>query len=62
MAPAAVSARLREVARRSDLHRERRLETKVDMAPAAVSARLREASELRRLCLALRAQPPATRK
>ena len=51
--PAAVSARLREVARLSDLRPENRLAYKVDMAPAAISRRLRMVSDLRRDCLAL---------
>jgi len=55
MSPAAVSARLREVARLSDLRAERRLATKVDMRPEAVSARLRQVQQLRALCLSVRA-------
>lgn len=50
---AAVSARLREVARLSDLSPEKRLSYKVDMSPAAISRRLRLVSDLRRDCLAL---------
>ncbi len=49
--PAAVSARLREVGRRSDLRAERRLDTKIDMSPAAISRRLRTVGQLTSLCL-----------
>ncbi len=51
--PAAVSARLRQVARLSDLRAENRLAYKIDMAPTAISRRLRIVSDLRRDCLAL---------
>jgi hypothetical protein len=53
MTPAAVSARLREVGRLSDLGAERRLETKVDMGAAAVTRRLRAVAGLTALCLRL---------
>ncbi len=66
--PAAVTARLREVRRLSDLTTENRLACKVDMSPAAVTHRLRVVSMLRRGCLALvrlgeangLGEPPAT--
>ena len=51
--PAAVTARLKEVSRLSDLRPENRLACKVDMSPAAVTRRLRKVSMLRRSCLAL---------
>lgn len=51
--PEAVSARLREVARQTDLRTNRRLEAKVDYAPDAVSRRLRLVEALRRACLRL---------
>ena len=47
MSPEAVTERLREVARRSDLRTENRLATKVDMSPEAVTRRLRLQSRLR---------------
>lgn len=55
MRPEAVSARLREVARRADLRTGHRLEAKVDYSAGAVSGRLREVARLRRLCLQLAA-------
>jgi hypothetical protein len=48
---AAVSERLRALARLSDLRSGRRLATKVDMSPRAVTRRLELMSELRRCCL-----------
>ena len=51
MSPEAVTERLREMSRLSDLRTENRLATKVDMSPAAVARRLRRQSELRRACL-----------
>ena len=51
--PAAVTARLKEVSRQSDLRTENRLAYKVDMSPAAVTHRLQVVSMLRRDCLAL---------
>ena len=53
MSAAAISARIREVADRSDLHVERMGEAKVDYSPAAISARIREAAQLLRLCQSL---------
>lgn len=53
MSPAAVSARLRAVARLSDLRAERRLDTKLDMRPAAITRRLRTVGSLTALCLKL---------
>lgn len=50
MSPAAISARLREVSRLSDLDRDLRLHGKVDYSPEGISARLREVGELNRLC------------
>ena len=50
---AAVSERLQEVARLSDLRSENRLAYKIDMSRDAVSRRLRVVSDLRRDCLAL---------
>jgi hypothetical protein len=51
MSPAAVTERLREMSRLSDLRTAHRLAAKVDMSPAAVTRRLRRQSELRRTCL-----------
>jgi len=51
--PGAVTFRLREVGRLSDLRTENRLAAKVDMSPAAVSRRLRVVAMLRRACLKL---------
>ncbi len=51
--PAAVTARLREVSRLSDLATEKRLACKIEMSSAAVTRRLRVVSMLRRDCLAL---------
>lgn len=48
--PEAVSARLREVARLTDLSPEKRLDYKIDYSPEAVSRRLRKASALRDAC------------
>ena len=53
MSPEAISARLREVSRISDLRPERRLDGKIDMSPEGVASRLREASDLFALCLQL---------
>jgi hypothetical protein len=53
MAPSAISARLRAVARLSDLRVERRLDTKIDMRPSSVSRRLRTVGALTSLCLRL---------
>jgi hypothetical protein len=50
MTPEAVSARLREVGRLTDLRASKRLETKIDMRPAAVSRRLRTVGLLTDLC------------
>lgn len=50
---AAVTARLREVSRLSDLRTENRLAYKIDMSPPAVTRRLRTVSMLRRSCLTL---------
>ena len=52
MSPEAVTERLREMSRRSDLRTAYRLVTKVDMSPEAVTRRLRRQSDLRRACLA----------
>lgn len=51
MSPEAVTERLREVSRLSDLRTSHRLAAKIDMSPAAVTRRLRRQSELRRTCL-----------
>jgi hypothetical protein len=51
--PAAVTSRLREVDRLSDLRSDHRLAAKVDMSPAAVGRRLRVVAMLRRDCLKL---------
>lgn len=51
--PAAVTARLREVGRLSDLSTGKRLANKVDMSPSALSRRLKTVSMLRRSCLKL---------
>ncbi len=51
MSPEAVTERLREMSRLSDLRTENRLATKVDMSPEGVTRRLRRQSELRRACL-----------
>jgi hypothetical protein len=51
--PLAVTARLREVGRLSDLRTENRLAAKVDMSPAALGRRLRVVAMLRRDCLRL---------
>ena len=50
-APGALTARLRELSRLSDLRRSERLATNVDVSPAAVTRRLRRLSELRDYCL-----------
>ncbi|MFP3941785.1 MAG: hypothetical protein ACLF0P_15935 [Thermoanaerobaculia bacterium] len=52
MSPEAVTQRLRELSRMSDLRTANRLAAKVDMSPEAVTRRLRRQSELRRTCLA----------
>ena len=51
MSPEAVTGRLQEISRLSDLRTSQRLVTKVDMSPEAVTRRLRRQSELRRTCL-----------
>jgi hypothetical protein len=51
--PEAVTERLREVGRLSDLRKDRRLAHKVDMSPEAVTHRLRVVSMLRGSCLEL---------
>ena len=51
--PEAVTERLREVERLSDLRTENRLACKVDMSPAGVTRRLRTVSMLRDSCLEL---------
>lgn len=51
--PEAVTERLREVDRLSDLRTENRLACKVDMSPAAVTRRLATVSMLRDACLEL---------
>ena len=51
--PKAVTERLREVGRLSDLRPDRRLAQKVDMSPEAVTRRLRVVSMLRDSCLEL---------
>lgn len=51
--PEAISRRLREVSRISDLRPDRRLDAKIDMSPEGVASRLREASDLYALCLEL---------
>lgn len=51
MSPEAVTERLLEMGRLSDLRTGHRLATKVDMSPEAVTRRLRRQSELRRACL-----------
>ncbi len=48
--PAAVTDRLREAGRRSDLTTGRRLEATTDYSAAAVTRRLRRVSDLRDLC------------
>jgi hypothetical protein len=53
MDASAVSARLRELGRLSDLRTERRLDTKVDMRAAGLSRRLRTVAGLTALCLRL---------
>lgn len=53
MSPEAVTRRLREVGRLSDLGPAARAFAKVDMSPASVTRRLRRVSQLRRLCLDL---------
>ena len=53
MTASAVSARLRDVGRLSDLRADRRLDTKLDMRPASVSRRLRTVARLTSLCLRL---------
>lgn len=49
----AITARLREVAKQSDLQAEHRLVHKLDMTPAGITARLASVESLRRLCAAL---------
>ena len=51
--PGALTARLRELSRLTDLRTSERLATKVDVSPAAVTHRLRRLSELRDYCLRL---------
>ena len=51
--PSAVTGRLREVGRLSDLRTANRLACKVEMSASAVTHRLRVVSMLRRACLAL---------
>ena len=51
MPPEAVTARLREMSRLSDLSPDKRLAAKVDMSSEAVSRRLRLQSRLRETCL-----------
>jgi hypothetical protein len=51
MSREAVTQRLREMSRRSDLSASRRLATKVDMSPPAVTRRLRVQAALRAACL-----------
>lgn len=51
--PEAISRRLREVSRLSDLRPERRLDSKIDLSPEGVASRLREASDLYTLSLQL---------
>lgn len=53
MAMSAVSARLRDVGRLSDLRVDRRLDTKVDMRSSSVTRRLRTVGSLTSLCLRL---------
>ena len=58
MSPGAVAARIREVARLSDLRRDRAPEGRADYSPAGIGRRLREVEQLRRLCETLgRAKP-----
>ncbi len=57
MSPAAISQRLRQVARHSDLRSAHRLSAKSDMSPEAVTRRLRTVSKMRRICLALGSPP-----
>jgi hypothetical protein len=54
MTAAAVTRRLEQAAKLSDLRVERALEGKVSLAAEAVSARLRVVSELRKLGLRLK--------
>jgi hypothetical protein len=61
MSPSAISQRLREASKQSDLTATRRLATKVDMSPAAVTQRLRTQSALRDACLAWGRRLPAPR-
>ncbi len=58
MSPDAISARLRKLAKLSDVHKSRRLDTKIDMSPSAVSRRLRTVSSLTSLCLRLGRHKP----
>lgn len=51
--PAEVSARLRRLAQASNLRRDLRLETKVDLRPQAVSRRLQAVGRVTSLCLKL---------
>jgi hypothetical protein len=61
MSREAVTRRLREMSRRSDLSASRRLATRVDMSPAAVTRRLRVQAALRDACLAWgRSRPPGS--
>ena len=61
MSREAVTRRLREMSRRSDLSAARRLATKVDMSPAAVTRRLRVQAALREACLTWgRRRPPGS--
>jgi hypothetical protein len=59
MSPHAVTQRLREASRQSDLTTTHRLRTKVDMSPDAVTRRLRTQSALRDACLAWGRRSPA---
>ena len=51
--PSAVTERLRDASRRSDLATGRRLDAKTDYSPEAVTRRLQRVSDLRRLCESL---------
>lgn len=53
--PSAVTERLREASRHSDLTTGHRLETKTDYSPGAVTRRLQRVSDLRGLCQSLAA-------
>ena len=60
MSAEAVTQRLREMSRRSDLSASRRLATKVDMSPPAVTRRLRVQAALRGACLTWGRRPPGS--